>query len=187
MDAIALLKNDHKTVEALFKKFEKAGERAHKTKRQLVDKIIEELSVHAVIEEQVLYPAAREAIPDEEDTVLEALEEHHVVKIVLSELEKLPAEAERFDAKVTVLMENVRHHVKEEEQELFPALRKALGRSRLLELGEAMERAKKVAPLRPHPAAPDEPPGNIVAGAGAAVVDRVVKAGKQAAGRASRR
>ncbi len=187
MDAIALLKSDHKTVEGLFKRFEKAGDRAHKRKRDLVDTIVEELSVHAAIEEQVLYPAARQAIPEEDETVLEALEEHHVVKLVLKELETMPATAERFDAKVTVLIENVRHHVKEEEGELFPALRKALGRKRLQELGEAMERAKAVAPTRPHPAAPDEPPGVLVAGTAAAVVDRAVKAGRRAVEKVARR
>jgi hemerythrin superfamily protein len=79
MDAITLLKADHKTVEGLFKKFEKAGDNAFKTKRDLVDKIIEELSVHAAIEEAVFYPAVREADEEIEDDVLESLEEHHIV------------------------------------------------------------------------------------------------------------
>ena len=176
MDAITLLKNDHKTVEALFKKFEKAGEKAYKTKRDVVDKIIEELSVHAAIEEQVFYPAVRESVPKEEDTVLESLEEHHVVKWVLSELEKMSPEDERFDAKVTVLIENVRHHIEEEETEMFPGVREALGRKQLGEIGAAMEKAKKVAPSRPHPRAPDTPPGNLVAGAGAAAIDKTKNA-----------
>ena len=185
MDAITLLKNDHKTVEALFKKFEKAGDNAHKTKRDLADKIVEELSVHAVIEEQVFYPAVREAVPDEEDTVLESLEEHHVVKWVLSEIDGMSPEAERFDAKVTVLIENVRHHMEEEETELFPEVRKALGRKRLGEVGDAMEKAKKLAPTRPHPRAPDTPPGNLVAGAGAAAVDKTKNAVRKAKKKAS--
>ena len=86
MDAIVLLKDDHKTVEKLFKQFEKAGDNAAKTKRDLVDQIIEELSVHAYIEEQIFYPVAREAVPETEDHVLESLEEHHIVKWVLEEL-----------------------------------------------------------------------------------------------------
>ncbi|HUQ62491.1 MAG TPA: hemerythrin domain-containing protein [Acidimicrobiales bacterium] len=180
MDAITLLKTDHKTVEGLFKKFEKAGEKAHKTKRDVVEKIIEELSVHAAIEEQVFYPAVRESVPDEEDTVLEGLEEHHIVKWVLSELENMSPEDERFDAKVTVLIENVRHHVEEEETDMFPEVRKALGRKQLGEIGAAMEKAKKVAPTRPHPKAPDTPPGNLVAGAGAAAIDKAKDGARKA-------
>src|SRR4051812_24004858 len=153
MDAITLLKNDHKTVEKLFKQFEKAGDRATTAKRNTVDKIIEELSVHAAIEEQVFYPAIRELVPESEDMVLESLEEHHIVKWTLSELESLGPEDERFVAKVTVLMESVRHHVEEEEGDLFPEIRSAVGRKRLGEIGDAMEEAKKMAPTRPHPKA----------------------------------
>jgi hemerythrin superfamily protein len=179
MDAVTLLRNDHRTTEALFKKFEKAGPNAHKTKQDLVEKIVEELSVHAAIEEQVLYPAARQAVPESEDDVLEALEEHHIVKWVLSELDGMKPTDERFTAKVTVLIENVRHHVTEEEGELFPALRKAMGRKALEELAEAMEAAKKVAPTHPHPRAPDTPPGNLVAGAAAGAIDKAQDTGKR--------
>jgi len=180
MDAVTLLRNDHKTVEGLFKKFEKAGPNAHKTKQDLVEKIIEELSVHAAIEEQVLYPAAREADPDDEDLVLESLEEHHIVKWVLSELDGMSPTDERFTAKVTVLIENVRHHVEEEEGDLFPALRKTMKRKELEELAVAMEKAKKVAPTHPHPRAPDTPPGNLVAGAAAGAIDKAQDTGKSA-------
>ena len=191
MDAIALLRQDHREVERLFKQFEKAGPRAHKTRRNLVDKVIKELSVHAVIEEQVFYPAVREAVEETEDTVLESLEEHHIVKWTLSELDGMDPEAERFVAKVTVLMESVRHHVEEEEDELFPKVREALSRKQLAELGEAMEKAKKAAPTRPHPRAPDTPPGNLVAGAGAAVLDKardaVTEGRKRAAGKTTKK
>src|SRR5438067_13903268 len=115
MDAVTLLRNDDKTVEGLFKKFEKTGPNAHKTKQDLVEKIIEELSVHAAVEEQVLYQAARQAVPDAADQVLEALEEHHVVKWTPSELAGMDPADERYAAKVTVLIEAVRHHVEEEE------------------------------------------------------------------------
>lgn len=168
-----MLKDDHKTVEKLFRRFEKAGERAFVEKREVVDRIIEELSVHAVIEEQIFYPVTRETVEDVEDVVLESLEEHHIVKWVLSELEDLPADHERFTAKVTVLIENVRHHVEEEEGDYFPKVREQLGRNALNELGDAMAEAKKTAPTHPHPKAPDTPPGNVVAGAAAAVTDKV--------------
>jgi hemerythrin-like domain-containing protein len=149
MDAITLLKDDHKTVEQLFKRFEKAGDRAVVEKRQLVDRIIEELSQHAAIEEQIFYPVARATVPDTEDMALESLEEHHIVKWLLSELEHLDPSDERFDAKVTVLIENVRHHVEEEEQEWFPQVRTALGRKQLGEIGERLEAAKPQAPSDP--------------------------------------
>jgi hemerythrin superfamily protein len=176
MDAITLLKDDHRNVKELFRKFEQAGERAHKTKRTLVDKITEELSVHSAIEEQVFYPAVREAVETAGEDVLESLEEHHIVKWTLSELEDMDPQDERFDAKVTVLIESVRHHIEEEEGEMFPKVRRALSRSQLSDLGELMERAKLAAPTRPHPRSPDEPPGNLVAGPVAAVLD----AGKDA-------
>jgi hemerythrin superfamily protein len=176
MNAITLLKNDHKTVEALFTRFEKLGPRAVKTKQDVVERIIRELSIHAAIEEMIFYPAVRQAAPD---MVLESLEEHHIVKWVLSELDGMSPEHERFDAKVTVLMENVRHHVEEEEQDLFPKVAKALSRSELDDLGEALARAKQTVPTHPHPRSPDEPPGNLVAGAGAALVDKARDAGRK--------
>jgi hemerythrin superfamily protein len=173
MDAITLLKNDHQTVEQLFKRFEKAGDRAHVQKREIVDRIIEELSIHAAIEEQAFYPVARAAVPDTEDMALESLEEHNIVKWLLSELEDMDPSHERFDAKVTVLIENVRHHVEEEENEFFPKVRKELGRNELAELGETLADAKKSAPTRPHPRMPDSGPANVVAGAITGVADRV--------------
>ncbi|MFE2709259.1 hemerythrin domain-containing protein [Streptomyces mirabilis] len=149
MDGIVLLKEDHKTVEKLFKQFEKAGDGAHGEKRKIADQVIEELTTHTWIEEEIFYPAAREADPDTKDDVLESVEEHHVVLWMLSELKDLDPADERFDAKMTVLMENVRHHVEEEEKEWFPNVRKAMGRNRLTELGEQMEAAKKTAPGEP--------------------------------------
>ncbi len=149
VDGIVLLKEDHKTVEKLFKQFEKAGDNAHATKRKIADQVIEELTTHTWIEEKIFYPAAREAAPDTKDHVLESIEEHHVVLWMLSELKGLDASDERFDAKMTVLMESVRHHVEEEEKEWFPEVRKAMGRNRLTELGARMETAKKTAPADP--------------------------------------
>jgi hemerythrin superfamily protein len=170
MDAITLLKQDHKVVEKLFKQFEKTTQPAQQ--RKLAMQVIEELSVHAAIEEMVFYPAIRDRVPDAEDTVLESLEEHHIVKWVLSELEDMKPDHERFKAKMTVLIESVRHHVEEEESELFPQVRKEIKRKALAELGDALEKAKKTAPTRPHPRAPDTPPGNLVAGPSAGVVDK---------------
>ena len=173
MDAITLLKDDHKTVEQLFRRYEKAGDRAHAEKRNIVERFTEALSVHAAIEEQLFYPVVRATVPGTEAMALESLEEHHIVKWVLSELEHMEPEDERFDAKVTVLIENVRHHVKEEEQDFFPKVRDELGRDALSHLGDAMVEAKKTAPTRPHPRSPDSPPGNVVVGAAVGVADRI--------------
>ena len=173
MDAITLLRQDHKNVEKLFKRFEKVGDKAYATKRAIVDSIIEELSVHAAIEEQLFYPVTRATVPGTENIVLESLEEHHIVKWVLSELESMSPENERFDAKVAVLMEAVRHHVVEEEGEYFPKVRDELGRKALNELGDALMAAKKTAPTHPHPNSPDVPPGNILVGAASGIAERV--------------
>jgi hemerythrin-like domain-containing protein len=176
MNAISLLKQDHRNVESLFKRFEAAGDDALE-KRTVVDQVIEQLSIHAEIEEQVLYPAMRQRF-DDDDPVLEALEEHHLAKVSLWELEKLPASSDRFDAKFTVLAENIRHHVEEEEAELFEQLRKAFKANELDEMGDRMEQLKKVVPTRPHPLSPDQPPLNALLGLPVAVLDRVVTTGK---------
>lgn len=180
MDAIALLKADHREVESLFKQFEKLGDRAVKQKEKIVQKIIRELAVHAAIEEMLFYPTVRMAAmkaktkstAEAGDMVLESLEEHHIVKWTLSELEKMKPDEERFEPKVKVLMENVQHHVEEEEEELFPKVKKLLNAKMLEELGERMQKAKKLAPTRPHPRASDTPPGNMVSGTIAAVLDK---------------
>lgn len=150
MDGIVLLKEDHKTVKRLFREFEKTRKDATPpAKRALVDKIVKELTTHAYIEETIFYPAARAEVPDTDDHVLESVEEHHVVAWLLSEVAKLDPADETFDAKVTVLIENVEHHVEEEEHEWFPQVRKALGRNRLAALGERMAAAKADAPADP--------------------------------------
>jgi hemerythrin superfamily protein len=149
MDAIVMLKEDHKMVEKLFKQFERAGDEAYEEKRAIVDEVITALTQHAYIEETIFYPTAREAVPQTEEHVLESVEEHHVVMWMLSELARTDAHDERFDAKMSVLMENVRHHVDEEEQEWFPQVRSAMGRKRLQELAEQMEAAKPNAPSDP--------------------------------------
>ena len=179
MDAIALLKQDHKTVEGLFKQYEALGDRAVKQKKKIVEKVIRELSIHSAVEEMFFYPAVRAAAAENEtkasdaadDLVLESLEEHHIVKWTLSELAKMSPEDERYDAKMQVLMESVKHHVQEEEEDLFPKARRLLKKT-LVGLGEQMEKAKKMAPTRPHPSAPDQPPGNFFAGPMAAMADK---------------
>jgi hemerythrin-like domain-containing protein len=185
-DAIVLLREDHKRVKDLFKRFESLGPNASKSKREIVEKVVEELSVHSGIEEQIFYPAAREVLEDD-SMILEDLEEHHIMKWTLLELHGMQPEDERFDAKVKVLIDMVRHHIKEEEEELFPELREALGRKRLQEIGDAMKEAKKYVPKRPHPRSPDTPPANVIVGAAAGVADTVIDLTKEAVRKVTRR
>jgi hemerythrin-like domain-containing protein len=148
-DAIVLLKNDHKDIRKTFNDFEKAGENAHAAKGKLVDRIIELLTVHTYIENEVMYPRVRALLPDLEDDILESYEEHHVADVLVMELSAMSASDERFTAKATVLIENVTHHIEEEEQEWFPKVREGLGRKVLQQLGAEMEEARKKAPRRP--------------------------------------
>ncbi len=182
-DAIRVLTDDHRDVEELFVRFEKTGEGAHKRRSDLVARITEALSIHASIEEEIFYPAARRSVAAAGDGVLEALEEHHLVKLTLAELEAMDPGHERYGAKVTVLIENVRHHVKEEEGELFPTVRRALDPGQLRELGTELAAAKRTAPTRPHPEAPDTPPGNLVAQVLTAPLDVAANLNKAAARR----
>jgi hemerythrin superfamily protein len=169
-DAVKLLKNDHRTVESLFSRFESASEPTQR--KLLVEEIIRELSIHASLEEQFLYPAVQQSLPEGERLAREARQEHHEMKEALSDLDGMDGDHPELVSKVRGLIQDVNHHVAEEETEMFPRLQKALRKKRLREMGEAMEVGRLVAPTRPHPRAPDTPPGVVVAGAAAAVVDR---------------
>jgi hemerythrin-like domain-containing protein len=148
-DAIVILKNDHKEIRKTFSDFEKLGDDAHKRKGQLVTKMIELLTVHTYLENEVMYPRVRELLPEVEDDVLESYEEHHVADVLVLELDAMKPDAERFTAKTTVLIENVRHHIEEEEEEWFPKVREGLSRKVLQEIGAEMEAKRKKAPRRP--------------------------------------
>jgi len=155
MDAITLLRDDHDNVRKLFTRFEHAGDNAHAEKRGLVDRMIEELTVHTYLEEYYLYPVVagldrpKAKAEDPEDLVKEAREEHAQVKRLLAELEGMSPEDDSFDAKVKVVMDDVRHHAEEEEREMFPEVRDAMSRPELQELGQQMLEAKKSAPKKP--------------------------------------
>ncbi|WP_238420779.1 hemerythrin domain-containing protein [Gordonia sp. 'Campus'] len=148
-DAIVILRDDHKEIRKLFRDFKSQGPNATKTKGKIVDKIIEALTVHTYIENEVMYPEIRKRVPDLEDDILESYEEHHVADVLVVELAALSPDAERFDAKTTVLIENVEHHIEEEEDEWFPKVREALGRKELQAIGEEMLRRREKAPRRP--------------------------------------
>lgn len=148
-DAIVLLKADHKQIRRLFRQFQAAGDRAVKTKAGLARKIIELLTVHTYIENEVMYPEVRALLPQLDEDVLESYEEHHVADVLCAELAAMPADAERFDAKATVLIENVTHHIEEEENDWFPKVRAGLGRRQLRDIGAKLEQARQKAPTTP--------------------------------------
>jgi hemerythrin superfamily protein len=167
-DALDLLKADHDKVKEMFAKYEALGDRAMVGRKELAAQICRELTVHAHIEEQVFYPRVREAGRKIKDEVLEGLEEHHLIKHAVAELEPLTPDNERYDAKVEVLQELVEHHVDEEEADMFPRVRKAIDGKELEELGAAMEAARASAPTHSDPDAPDEPSGAGAGGGGTA-------------------
>jgi hemerythrin superfamily protein len=144
MDAVSLIEQDHRHVEDLFKQFEVAGPQAYKTKDDLVLQITQELQAHATIEEEVFYPAVTAMAAEEgKELVQEALEEHQEVKQLLAELGQMTAEDDGFDDKVQTLIDNVRHHVEEEESEMLPKAREVIGADRLRQLGERMADRKE--------------------------------------------
>jgi hemerythrin superfamily protein len=147
-DAIVMLREDHKEVRALFREFQKSST-TQARKGAIVEKVIELLTVHTYIENEVMYPRVRDLLPELEDDVLESYEEHHVADVLVMELTTMTPEDERFEAKTTVLIENVTHHIEEEEQDWFPKVREGLSRTQLRELGEELAEAKARAPRRP--------------------------------------
>jgi hemerythrin superfamily protein len=163
MNPSNLIKQDHRTVKTLFRKFERA--KTSSEKQRIGQEIIEELSIHAIIEEQLVYPVIR-ADKRMEESVLNALEEHGVVKHVLAELDKMNVDDERYDAKMHVVTESVEMHIEEEEGELLPRLDKLLASAEKAELARKIVELKQMAPNLPHPAAPDTPPGRPRGGIG---------------------
>jgi iron-sulfur cluster repair protein YtfE (RIC family) len=146
-DAIALLKKDHTTVKELFAQEEDAR---GKKKAAVFDQIKTALEVHATIEEEIFYPAVEKARSENvKDEVREAYEEHKQIKSLLAQIASITPDDETWDAKVKVLKEDVEHHVKEEEGEMFPDARKFLHEKRLTELGSELEVRK--AELQKHP------------------------------------
>jgi Hemerythrin HHE cation binding domain len=142
MNAFELLKKDHEKVSGIFEKLDSTTERGVKTREELFTQLKQELDIHAQIEEQIFYPAIKEAKETHEIT-LEAFEEHAVVKQLLAELDELPKDDETWGAKLTVLKENVEHHVEEEEGEMFASAKKVLSSEQIEALGARMEVAKK--------------------------------------------
>ncbi|MDB1086601.1 hemerythrin domain-containing protein [Streptomyces sp. ACA25] len=170
-DVVAELITDHREVEDLFQRIEAlpAGDPQRKV---YAEQATIELVRHSVAEEQHVYPAAREFLPEGDRIADREIEEHATAEQLMKDLEGAGADDPVFDDLIGRLMTEIRAHIEDEEAHLFPQLRAALSPERLEELGEQVRTAKKLAPTRPHPSAPDTPPGNKLLAPGAGLVDR---------------
>ena len=144
MDALTLLRQDHDKVKALLRELEPTTERAEKTRTELFQKIKTELTVHEIIEEEIFYPTLKQH-PKAREIVLEGYEEHDVVDTLMSELEALPVDDETWGPKAKVMIENIEHHIEEEEGEMFQKARQVFDREELEQLGRVMEARKQEA------------------------------------------
>ena len=142
MDAITLLKDDHDRLKKLLNELDATTERGVKTREQLLGRVKDELTVHESIEEEIFYPALKEH-PRTKEITLEAYEEHHVVDMVMKEIEGLPFDDERWGAKFTVMKENIEHHIEEEEGQMFKQARQVFEEEELEALGERMAARKE--------------------------------------------
>ncbi|CAH1386458.1 hemerythrin domain-containing protein [Candidatus Nitrotoga sp. M5] len=141
-NAIELLKNDHSQVKADFKKFESLGSKAYASKKKLAESICADLFKHTIIEEEIFYPAVRKGSKKAQDMIDEAVVEHESAKELISQIQSMSPEEELFDARVMVLSEQIEHHVKEEEEEIFPLVQKM--KLDLIQLGEQMAARKEL-------------------------------------------
>ena len=171
-DVISVLTEDHRAVEQVFQELE-SGSDSPEHRRDLTDHVIAELVRHSVAEEHYLYPATRKALSDGDQIADHELSEHSEAERTMKELDGLDPNDPRFGELLGQLMTEVRHHVKDEEEDLVPRLREACSETELTELGEQIVRAKESAPTRPHPTAPKKPPMNKVLDPGAGMVDRM--------------
>src|SRR3954471_16081881 len=144
MDALTLLKNDHDKVKKLLTELESTTERGVKTRSELFATIKGELTIHETMEEEIFYPALMETAKTR-DITLEAYEEHHVVDLLMSELEDLPVDDDTWGAKAKVMKENIEHHIEEEEGEMFRQARRAFDKAELDDLGRRMTERKQTA------------------------------------------
>jgi hypothetical protein len=148
MDAISLLKEDHRRFKKMLEEGDETTERAVKTRKELLERLVSELKLHEKMEEEIFYPALK-PFEKAKEIVLEGFEEHHVADLIVDELRQTDVSDERWGAKFSVLKENIEHHIEEEEGEMFKKARTVLDRAALVELGERMaalrERSRKAA------------------------------------------
>lgn len=166
------LTTDHREVEELFGRIE-ALPSGHQDRKLYADQVTMELVRHSVAEEAYLYPAVREHVANGDALADKELEDHARAEQIMKDMEGCAADDPEFDRLVGMLMSEIREHVADEEDNLFPRLREACPAGALDELGDKVRKAKKSAPTRPHPSAPDKPPMNKLLAPGAGLVDRM--------------
>jgi hemerythrin-like domain-containing protein len=152
-DAIVLLREDHREVRRLFREYhglaEGDGQGGDDARREKVERIIEELTVHTYLEDQFFYPRVRQEVPGLADDMDRAKEEHHVADLLCEELGRMTSADAGYDAKAAVLIDAVERHIDKEESSWFPQVRAALGRKELQEMGERMQAVRETVPRRP--------------------------------------
>src|SRR5262245_53941453 len=144
MNALKLLKKDHSTVQSLFSKFDRAGKSAHDKKDELFVQIRRELQLHSRAEEEIFYPALKALNGEGRQLVSEALKEHRDIDQLLMQISRLKPSDKNFDEKMEVLIENVDHHISEEEGEIFQFAEENCSEDELEELGRQIEQRRKV-------------------------------------------
>src|SRR4051812_31692163 len=174
-DVIEILEHDHREVEEMFRELESlrgaSTDEAKQRRKDLADQVTIELVRHSVAEEVLVYPMVEDKVSEEE--VEHAREEHAEAEETLQRLEKLDADDPAFDDELAKLMEEIRHHISDEEGEMFAHMRQVIDEDELRRLGERVEAFKKVAPTRPHPNVPNEPGPRLAAGPAASLFDRM--------------
>ncbi|MGC5305558.1 hemerythrin domain-containing protein [Micromonospora zamorensis] len=171
-DVVDILVADHREVETIFVELEtRQGTPEHR--RQLVDVVIAELVRHTVAEETYVYPTVRKALPDGDEIADHDITEHADAEQAMKDIESVDPADPRFEELLTHLTSTIRHHVQDEENELFPRLRAATAREELVELAGKVTAFKKIAPTRPHPNAPDHPLANKLLAPGTGMIDRL--------------
>ncbi|MEV0638310.1 hemerythrin domain-containing protein [Streptomyces sp. NPDC050619] len=166
------LVTDHREVEDIFGRIE-ALPSGDKDRKVYADQATMELVRHSVAEEAYLYPAVREHVANGDATADKEIEDHSRAERIMKDLEGCDADDPEFDRLVGMLMNEVRSHITDEEANLFPSLRAACSADTLDQLGDKVRQAKKMAPTRPHPSAPDTPPANKLLAPGTGMVDRL--------------
>lgn len=170
-DVVDELTGDHREALALLDRI--AASTDSTEKRDLADTVIAEVVRHAVAEEMYVYPAMRKHVPDGEEEVEHDIEEHKELEETMKQLEAADAGDSRFDELVRRMTEQLRHHASDEENEQFPRLRASVPHEELVRMREKVQTAKKVAPTRPHPHAPNAALFHKLAGPGVGLVDRL--------------
>ncbi|MFD5013520.1 hemerythrin domain-containing protein [Streptomyces chartreusis] len=173
-DVIAELTTDHREVEELFMRIA-ALPSGNEQRKKYADQAVIELVRHSIAEEVYLCPAVREVLSDGDTVADKELEDHAEAERTMKALEGVEAADAEFDRRINELMTEIRSHVRDEEERLFPRLRSAVSEDELMKLGDKVRQARKLAPTRPHPSAPDTPPANKLLAPGVGMVDRIRK------------